>query len=119
MEYQRTYLPASNLNKLEIELSPSVKNFIDDNLIDNLFNTNLNIKKDKNQRKECGCVQSVDIGVYNTCSHGCTYCYATFSEKSVEKNKAIHNPNSPMLIGNLEDLNNEVLKKLNSEQTLF
>ena len=92
---------------------------IDNNLIESLFNINLNAKKDKNQRKECGCVQSVDIGVYNTCSHGCTYCYATFSEKSVLNNKSMHNPNSPMLIGNLDDLNDEVIKKLNSEQTLF
>ena len=92
---------------------------IDDNLIENLFNINLNIHKDKNQRKECGCVQSVDIGIYNTCSHGCTYCYATYSDSVVEKNKSLHNPNSPMLIGSLEDLNDEVLKGLNIEHTLF
>lgn len=92
---------------------------IDDNLIENLFNINLNIGKDKNQRKECGCVQSVDIGIYNTCSHGCTYCYATFSDSTVEKNKLLHNPNSPLLIGNLEDLNEEILKELNTRNTLF
>lgn len=92
---------------------------IDDNLIENLFNINLNINKDKNQRKECGCVQSVDIGGYNTCSHGCTYCYATYSDNVVEKNKSLHNPNSPLLVGNLEDLNDESLSKLKNEQTLF
>lgn len=92
---------------------------IDDNLIENIFNINLNIHKDKNQRKECGCVQSVDIGIYNTCSHGCTYCYATYSDNVVEKNKLLHNPKSPLLIGNLEDLNDEAINKLNNEQTLF
>ena len=92
---------------------------IDDTLIEKLFNINLNVNKDKNQRKECGCVQSVDIGVYNTCSHGCTYCYATFSDKTVEKNKLIHNPNSPLLLGNFEDLSEEIIKKINSKQSLF
>jgi hypothetical protein len=32
--------------------------------------------KDKNQRTECGCIQSGDIGTFKTCKHHCTYCYA-------------------------------------------
>lgn len=32
--------------------------------------------KDRNQRGLCQCVESVDIGSYSTCSHGCKYCYA-------------------------------------------
>ena len=92
---------------------------IDDTLIENLFDINLNIGKDRNQRKECGCVQSVDIGVYNTCSHGCTYCYATYSDKSVEKNRLLHNPDSPLLLGNFEDLDEELKKKINSDTRLF
>jgi DNA repair photolyase len=32
--------------------------------------------KDKNQRQNCLCVSSVDIGSYGSCQAGCVYCYA-------------------------------------------
>ncbi len=48
------------------------------------------LKKDKGQRKECGCVESKDIGSYNTCANGCIYCYANTSEKEAKKNLKRH-----------------------------
>lgn len=50
-------------------------------------------------RKECACILGSDIGVYNTCLHGCRYCYANYDEETVRRNYAQHDPHSPFLIG--------------------
>ncbi len=74
---------------------------IDDELISRLIGADLKVVKDKNQRSECGCVESIDIGQYNTCPHGCQYCYANYSEKSVKTNREKYDPNSPLLCSSL------------------
>ncbi len=51
----------------------------------------------------CECVEMVDIGVYNSCKHFCRYCYANYDEKQVTNNYIKHNPNSSLLIGELQD----------------
>lgn len=33
--------------------------------------------KELANRSNCGCAANTDIGAYNTCHNGCTYCYAT------------------------------------------
>lgn len=59
-----------------------------------------NFKKWK--ARKCNCVEMVDIGAYNTCSHFCKYCYANYDEKEVQNNKKMHNSTSSLLIGNIE-----------------
>ena len=57
--------------------------------------------KNPSQRSICGCVSSIDIGSFNTCTHGCKYCYANYGKQAVFKNQASHNPNSPLIFGEL------------------
>ncbi len=56
-------------------------------------------QKDKNQRAECLCLESIDIGTYNCCGNGCVYCYALQSDHSALAAIKKHKPDSPMLIG--------------------
>jgi len=49
-------------------------------------------------REECGCVRSYDVGAYDTCLHGCIYCYATRDRETARQVHARHDPESPTLI---------------------
>lgn len=48
---------------------------------------------DKGQRQFCGCIKSKDIGEYNTCIHGCEYCYATANKELAIANYKKHQAN--------------------------
>lgn len=65
------------------------------------------IKKWK--ERKCGCVQMVDIGVYNSCRHFCKYCYANYDENKVLNNYEKHNKNYSLLVGELHS--DDIIKK--------
>lgn len=75
---------------------------IDKDLLSRIIGKKIDASKDKNQRVECGCVSSIDIGQYNTCPHGCVYCYANFNASLTERNFRDHDSKSPLLIGSIE-----------------
>lgn len=72
---------------------------IDKKRIEEIIGYRVAVSKDKNQRPECGCMESVDIGTYNTCKAGCKYCYANHSMESVVRNAEKYDVHSPLLCG--------------------
>lgn len=56
----------------------------------------------KSKREACSCLLENEIGAYNSCLHGCLYCYANSSREEVLRNHGYHNPDSPLLVGDLQ-----------------
>lgn len=74
---------------------------IDKKLIEKISGCRLFGEKDKNQRAECRCLESVEVGAYNTCLNGCRYCYANFNAERVKENIKSYDQASPLLCGNI------------------
>ena len=60
------------------------------------------VPKQPRTSRGCLCHLSADIGAYNTCGHGCRYCYANYNEESVRRAVAQHDPRSPLLVGQVQ-----------------
>lgn len=85
----------------EVDLSPfgiEHGSCIDGKLLEEISGFKPAAVKDKNQRLSCGCLESADMGMYNTCRFRCRYCYANFNEKMIDGNNGKHDPESPSLL---------------------
>ena len=89
---------AENIDLIPFGITPG--KCVDGELIARLFGVQVKAGKDRSQRRECGCLQSKDIGFYDSCLHGCAYCYAGTLQSGL-RNRLKHEVDSPMLIGNI------------------
>lgn len=87
---------------------------IDKQFIEEIIGCTIKAGKDKNQRECCGCIESVDIGTYNTCKNGCRYCYANAGMESIIKNCRLYDPASPLLCGNVGKDDKISIRKIKS-----
>ncbi len=95
---------------------------IDKKLIERILGCKLIVEKDKNQRGECGCVESVEVGSYNTCLNGCKYCYANFNDNRVRDNVKLYDQDSALLCGTItsdDRIMDRKVKSLKDSQISF
>ena len=78
---------------------------VDGDLLAELFPDQPRVTQHRPTRDQCGCVASRDIGMYDTCPYGCTYCYANHSREVALARFRAHNPEGEMLIESTKPIN--------------
>ena len=109
----KTCVEGSELDKFGIDSSGCMTKEV----IERAINKNLNVPKQKARNGECYCLLNNDIGEYNTCGHGCLYCYANSNKRLVKRNLKLHDPKSPILIGEIKE--DDIIKEMNQKSLII
>jgi hypothetical protein len=88
---------------------------IDGAIIEKLFYPGGFAYKEKHTRQECGCTESYDIGTYNSCPHGCIYCYANTNKGRATSVFKTHDPDSAFL-GYTKSQSDQWLEEIQNEE---
>ena len=109
----KTCVEGTELDKFGIDSSGCMTKEV----IERAINKNLNVPKQKARNGECYCLLNNDIGEYNTCDHGCLYCYANSNKRLVKRNLKLHDPKSPILIGEIKE--DDIIKEMKQKSLII
>ncbi len=79
---------------------------IDGAFLSLLFNTPID-SRHASTRAECACTKSIDVGAYDTCAHGCLYCYANANRERAKSAVRLHKPEWNSLCMNVAEEDDE------------
>ena len=91
---------------------------IDRAVMEDVAGCALSLRPDKNQRGACMCMESVDIGAYNSCPNGCIYCYANQSPASAASRYKEHIPTGALLLGEVREGERIAERKVRSNRNV-
>lgn len=101
----------------ELELSDegiSRGSCIDRRLMEKIIGAPLKGGTDKAQRGLCRCMESIDVGAYDSCPNQCRYCYANAGCERVLRNFKSYDPAAPVLCSVLVPEDKITVRKMKS-----